>query len=449
MEPEVPHVQYTSAGDVTVAYQVLGRGPRDVLYIPGFSSHLEIQWEHPAVARFFRRLASFSRLILFDRRGTGLSERGVELHGFEDVLEDVTAVLDAVGSEGCALIGNHMGGRFALLYAATFPERVSAVVTIAGHPATIRDEDYPWGTTEEELKGVMARATTGWGSPEAIEMFLAQTAPSVADDPFTRSWWIRLIRSSMTPRETVADLRAITFVDIRKVLPTIHTPTLILHRTGDQMARIEASRYMADRIPDARFVELAGVDDLPYFGDQDELLDEVQEFLTGARATSAPDRVLATVMFTDIVGSTTRAAEIGDRRWRELIRVHNDEVRRALVRFNGREVHSTGDGFLATFDGPARAIRCGLAAIETVRRIGLDIRVGVHTGEVEVLGDDIGGIGVHIGARVGALAGDGEVWVSQTVKDLVAGSGIEFEDRGTHALKGVPDEWRLFRVVPI
>jgi class 3 adenylate cyclase len=267
----------------------------------------------------------------------------------------------------------------------------------------------------------------------------------MADDAFTRSWWLRFMRSAMSPREVVADIQAITSVDIRRVLPTIHTPTLVLHRQGDETARIEASRYMAERIPEARFVELSGADDLPYFGDQ-ELLDEVEEFLTGVRPVPEPTRALATVMFTDIVGSTTRAAEIGDRQWRGLLGAHHQAVRRELGRFQGREVDTAGDGFLATFDGPARAIRCGLAAIQAVHTVGLEIRVGIHTGEVELIGDNIGGIGVHIGARVGALAGPGEVLVSQTVKDLVAGSGISFEDRGTHSLKGVPDEWRIFQV---
>ena len=448
MDLAPPPVRYTSVEDLQIAFQVVGEGPRDLLFQFGFPSHLEIQWEHPAVARFFHRLASFSRLILFDRRGSGLSERGLQIHGFEDRMDDIRAVLDAVGSERVGQIGVGIGGRVALLFAATYPERTEAVATIAGHPATFKDEDYPWGTDRREIDEIIAWVRGGWDSTEYIEGFLRAAAPSMADDPFTRDWWIRLVRSAMTPREVAEDLESIVGVDIRSVLPAVRVPTLILHRRDDRMADPRASRYMAERIPGARFVELRGQDQLPFFGDQDEVLDELEEFFTGEPPAGPTDRVLATILFTDIVGSTERASELGDRRWHDLLEGHRAIVRRELDRFGGREVGTTGDGFFATFDGPARAVRCAVAAAEALHGIGLDIRAGLHAGEVEMVGDRVeGGIAVHIGARVAGLAGAREVFVSQTVKDLLAGSGLAFEDRGIHALKGVPGDWRVFAAI--
>ena len=448
MQLAQPPVRYTNVGGLQLAYQTLGDGPRDLMFHPGYPWHLELQWEHPAVARFYRRLATFSRLILFDRRGTGLSERGLDVHGFDARVEDIHAVLDAVGSDRCAQVGVSMGGRVALLFAATYPGQTTAVATIAGHPATFKDEpDYPWGTTQEDMDRVTAQVLEGWGGVGNIEGFLSLLAPSMLDDPFTRDWWLRLARSAMSPREVVEDLQAITGVDIRHVLETVRVPTLILHRSGDRMSDVRAGRYMAERIPGARLVELPGEDELPFFGDQDTMLAELEEFFTGVRPAPRSDRVLATVLFTDIVGSTERAAEVGDERWRDLLQAHHALVRRELARFGGREIDTTGDGFLATFDSPARAIRCGVAAASALRSMGLEIRAGVHTGEIEVIDDNVQGIAVHIGARVAALAGGSEVFVSQTVKDLVAGSGFTFDDFGTHALKGVPDEWRIYRVV--
>jgi len=441
-----PPVRYTKVSAVQLAYQVLGDGPRDLVFHLGFPSHLELQWDHPAVARFYQRLATFSRLILFDRRGTGLSERGLDMHGFDDRMDDILAVLDSVGSERCGHIGVAMGGRLALLFAAIYPERTTAVATIAGHPATFRVEpDYPWGTTQEHLDQIIESVLEGWGGVGSIQDLLALVAPSVADDPFTRVWWLRFIRSAMSPREVAEDLRALVGVDIREVLPNIRVPTLILHRTDDRMADIRAGRYMAERIPEARFVELPGEDDLPFFGDQDALLDELEEFFTGIRPTPRSDRVLASVLFTDIVGSTERVVESGDRRWRDLLEAHHSLVRRELSRFNGREIDTRGDGFLATFDSPARAVRCAIAAGRAVHDMGMEIRAGVHTGEIEMVADRVEGIAVHTGARIAALAGAREVLVSQTVKDLVAGSGLSFEDAGAHVLKGVPGEWRLYR----
>jgi pimeloyl-ACP methyl ester carboxylesterase/class 3 adenylate cyclase len=444
-----PHpVRYAQGSEVQIAYQTLGEGPRDLLFHFGFPSHLELQWEHPAVARFYRRLASFSRLILFDRRGTGLSERGREMHGFEEQMDDIRAVMDALGSEQCCHVGVSVGGRVALLFAATYPERTTAVATIASHPATLKAEpDYPWGSSPEDLDYVIESVLQGWGSAENLDEFLAQIAPSVADDPFTRDWWLRFVRSAMSPREVAEDLRALAPVDIRRVLPTVRVPTLIMHRSQDRMADIRASRYMAERIPGGRFVELPGEDELPFFGDQDAILDELEEFFTGVRPTPRSDRVLATVFFTDIVGSTKRAAELGDRRWRDVLEVHDSLVRRELSRFGGREIDTAGDGFLATFDSPARAIRCAESTAHAIHGMGLEIRAGVHTGELELVADQVRGIAVHIGARVAALAGGREVFVSQTVKDLVAGSGFTFEDQGIHALKGIPDDWRIYKVL--
>jgi pimeloyl-ACP methyl ester carboxylesterase len=443
-----PPVRYTKASNVQLAYQVVGDGPRDLVFHPGFPSHIELQWDHPAVARFYQRLATFSRLILFDRRGTGLSDRGLDMHGFDDRMDDILAVLDAVGSERCGHIGVAMGGRLALLFAAVNPERTTAVATIAGHPATFRIEpDYPWGTTQEDLDHLIEGVLEGWGGVGSIQHLLAVAAPSVADDPFTRDWWVRVVRSAMSPREAAEEIRALAGVDIRGVLPTIRVPTLILHRTGDRMSDIRAGRYMAERIPGARFVELAGEDEFPYFGDQDAILDELEEFFTGIRPTPRSDRVLASILFTDIVGSTERVAGSGDRRWRDLLEAHRALVRRELSRFNGREVDTSGDGFLATFDSPARAVRCAVAAAQAVHDMGMDIRAGVHTGEVEMVADRVEGIAVHTGARIAALAGAREVLVSGTVKDLVAGSGLSFEDAGTHVLKGVPGAWRIYRVV--
>ena len=448
MELTPPPVRYTKAGDVQLAYQVIGDGPRDLVFHLGFPSNLELQWDHPAVARFYQRLATFSRLILFDRRGTGLSERGLDMHGFDDRMDDILAVLASVGSERCGHIGVAMGGRLALLFAAIYPERTTAVATIAGHPATFRVEpDYPWGTTQEHLDHIIEGVLEGWGGVGSIQDLLALVAPSVADDPFTRDWWLRFVRSAMSPREVAEDLRALVGVDIREVLPNVRVPALILHRTGDRMADIRASRYMAERIPAARFVELPGEDELPFFGDQDAILDELEEFFTGIRPTPRPDRVLASVLFTDIVGSTERVVESGDRRWRDLLEAHHSVVRRELSRFNGHEIDTTGDGFLATFDSPARAVRCAIAAARAVHDMGMEIRAGVHTGEVEMVADRVEGIAVHTGARIAALAGAQEVLVSQTVKDLVAGSGLTFEDAGAHVLKGVPGVWQLYRVI--
>jgi class 3 adenylate cyclase len=430
-----------------LAYQVVGGGDLDLVFALGWPTHLGLMWENPSFAEFLRKLSSFSRLILYDRLGNGLSDRGPTGHVFEDEIDDVRSVLEAVGSKRAALFGCHVGGRLALLLAATYPEQVSAVVTFGSHPATLRDDDYPWGTSPEELEGLLATIRSGV-SPLGAGELLAAAAPREATDPTVQHWWSMFVHTAASPVELHDGIKSLGPVDIRQLLGSIHLPVLVLHRTGDRLADVHASRYMAERLPDARLVELPGDDHLPFFGDQDTVVALTQEFLTGATPTADPDRVLATVLFTDIVDSTRHAAEQGDRRWRRVLDEHHQAVRRNLARFRGREVKTTGDGFLATFDGPARAIRAAQAIHAEVDDLGLQVRAGLHTGECELLGADIGGIAVHIAARVLAQAGAGETWCSRTVKDLVAGAGFSFADRGTHTLKGVPDRWQLYAVQP-
>jgi pimeloyl-ACP methyl ester carboxylesterase len=439
----LPDTQYAKSGDVHIAYQVSGAGPFDLVLVPGFVSHVEYQWEHPLTARFFERFGSFARLIRFDKRGTGLSDRVAVVPSLEERMDDIRAVMDAAGSERAAIVGFSEGGQLSMMFAATYPERTHALVIFGADVAARRDEDYPWGRTPEYLEDRLARMEREWGrSPVGLNVL----APTLADDPQFQRWWITFNRLAGSPGDAVARVRMNAQNDIRPILSAIHVPTLILHRRGDLSVSVQAGRYMASRIPGAKLVELDGIDHLPFVGDAESVLNEIQEFLTGARGQPEPDRVLATVLFTDIVGSTAQAARLGDRRWRDLLERHNAVVRRELARARGREVHGTGDGFLATFDGPARAIRCAATLCGAVRELGIEIRAGLHTGECEVMDDDIGGIAVHIGARVAAVAGPGEVLVSSTVKDLVAGSGIQFRDQGIHTLKGVPDAWHLYAV---
>ena len=430
-----------------LAYQVVGDGDLDLVFLFGWPTHLGLLWEDPSFAEFLGKLSSFSRLILFDRLGDGLSDRGPTGHTFDDEMDDVRCVLAAAGSERAAFFGCHTGGRLALLLAATNPDEVSAVVTFGSHPATLRDDDYPWGSTPEQRDEVFA-AIRALPPSEVADRLLAALAPGEVADPSVRQWWRMFTASASSPVETLEGIRSLGPVDIRGLLGAIQAPVLVLHRTGDRLAGVDASRYMAERIPGARLVELPGDDHLPFFGDQDSVVALVQEFLTGALPAADPDRVLATVLFTDLVDSTGLAAGMGDRRWHRVLVEHQELVRRQLGRFGGREVKTTGDGFLATFDGPARAIRAADAIGAGVRDQGLEVRAGLHTGEVELLGDDIGGIAVHTAARVLAKAGAGEILCSRTVKDLVAGSGFAFAERGTHRLKGVPDSWQLYAVEP-
>jgi pimeloyl-ACP methyl ester carboxylesterase len=437
-----PETRYARSGDVNIAYQVVGEGPRDLVLVPGWVSNIEVFWEEPSVARFFQRLASFTRLILFDKRGTGLSDRVSDLPNLETRMDDVRAVMDAVRSTRAALLGYSEGGPMCALFAATYPERTTALVMIGSFPRRTWVPEYPYGPTREEYDRFIETTVREWGGLVALE----SRAPSMAADPRFRDWWARLLRQSASPGANRALLTMNSEIDIRHILPAIRVPTLLLHNTGDRTVPVEGSRYMAERIPGAKYVELAADDHLPFVGNADAILDEVEEFLTGVRRGAEPDRVLATVLFTDIVDATQKASELGDRRWRDLLEAHHTIVREQLAKFRGREIDTAGDGFLAAFDGPARAVRAACSISDGVRPLGVEIRAGLHTGECEVMGPKLGGIAVHIGARVAALGHAGEVLVSSTVRDLVAGSGLRFEDRGTHALKGVPGEWHLFAV---
>jgi class 3 adenylate cyclase len=440
-----PETRYAKSGDVHIAYQVVGDGPIDLVVVAGFVTHLEDLWEDPRFAGFLQRLASFSRLILFDKRGTGMSDRvpDAALPTLEQRMDDVRAVMDAAGSERAALLGWSEGGPMSVLFAATYPQRTVALILYGSYARRLWAQDYPWGPTAEERQRYYEALETRWGSTELVKYF----APTIARDEHQSRRFASEMRRAASPGAALALARMAAEIDIRDVLPTVNVPTLVLHRTGDPSCPVEGGRYLAERIPGARLTELPGDDHPPGVGDTDSVVFGIEEFLTGSHQVVEPDRVLATVLFTDIVGSTERAAAIGDQQWRALLGEHHTTVRRELGRFRGREIHTAGDGFLATFDGPARAARCAVAITRAVRPLGLEVRAGVHTGEVEVMDDDIGGIAVHIGARVAAVASPGEVLVSSTVRDLVAGSGLDFEDRGAHSLKGVPGEWRLFRVV--
>ena len=438
-----PRTRYAQSGDVSIAYQVLGDGPIDLVLVLGFATHLELQWELAPFQRFCERLASFSRLIVFDKRGTGLSDPVAGAPTLEERIDDVRAVMDAAGSERAALFGISEGGPMSALFAAIHPGRTSARVLHGAMARTTEAPDYPWAAPADALREASAEFIAPFWGRDA-EGILTLFGPSIAEDPQAQDVISRLERNAASPAMVRRIFEMFLDIDVRDVLPTIRVPTLVLHRRQDRVVNWRAGRYLASQIPGARYVELEGIDHIPWIGDTDAVLGEIEEHLTGSRTAPEPDRVLATVMFTDIVGSTERAAELGDERWRAVLAAHQAATRRELDRFRGREVKNLGDGCLATFDGPARAIRCGRAIAEAARADGLEVRVGLHAGEVELLGDDVGGIAVHIAARVGALAGAGEVLVSGTVKDLVAGSGIAFEDRGTRALKGVPDEWRLF-----
>jgi class 3 adenylate cyclase len=433
--------RYTRSGALWIAYQVVGDGPFDLLWAPGYMSHVEQNWTWPAYGAFLERMASFSRLILFDRRGTGLSDRGLTLGSFEELQDDMRAVLDAASSERAVLFGGAEGGPMCALFAATFPERTLALVLGASYPRRKWAPDYPWGLDEEAQERILASYETRWG---ANGFAVRSVAPSLAENEAFRRWNSEACRFAGTPGSARAWFHITMEIDVRDVLPAIRVPTLVVHRSGDRVVPVEAGRYLAEHIPDAKLVELPGDDHYPFAGDGDALLDEVEEFLTGSRRAREPDRVLATVLFTDIVGSTERAAELGDQRWTELLAEHHRIVRDELDRHRGRVARVEGDGTLATFDGPARAVRCAGAIRDALRGLDLEVRAGLHTGEIELADTGPEGIAVHIGARIAALAAPGEVLVSNTVKDLVVGSGIDFADRGAHELKGVPGEWRVY-----
>ena len=435
--------RYAKSGELSIAYQVHGEGPVDLLLAPGYLTHLEQNQWWPGYEHFLERLRSFSRLILFDRRGTGLSDRILALGSFEELLDDIRAVLDATSSEKVALVGQAEGGPMCALFAATFPERTSALVLNASYARRMWAPDYPWGLDDASRKRILEGYEARWGSERFALRALAR---SMEGDAEFRRWYTQACRFAGTPGSARAWFEAQMQIDIREVLPAIRVPTLIVHRIDDPVVPIQASRHLAENISGSKLVELPGEDHFPFVGDADGLVDEVEEFLTGSRPTREPDRVLATVLFTDIVGSTEHAAELGDRRWTELLAEHHRIVRAELDRHRGKIVRIEGDGALSTFDGPARAVNCATAILRALTSLGVEIRAGLHTGEIELAATGAEGIAVHIGARVASLAAPGEVLTSSTVKDLVVGSGIAFVDRGTHALKGVPGEWQLYAV---
>ena len=437
-----PETKYTKSGDVHIAYQVTGDGPLDIVFVPGFVSHLEAQWEHPASVSMLERLGSFSRLIRFDKRGTGLSDREAAIPTLEQRMDDVRAVMDAVDSKRAALYGISEGGPMSCLFAATYPERATALILYGSYARSLWAPDHPFGRKEDEAAAYRARTEREWGTAAGIERW----APGAAQDEAFKQWWAKYLRLAASPGAAVAVMKLSAEIDVRPVLPAIRVPTLVLHRTGDRVVSIGQGRYLAEHISGSQLVELPGDDHIPVYGDVDAIVDEIQEFLTGVRSHAQSERVLATVLFTDVVGSTERAVALGDRGWRGLLDGFYAVVRRELGRFRGREVDTAGDGLFAAFDGPARAIRCATAIAAGVRSLGIEVRTGLHTGECEMMGEKMSGIAVHVGARVAAQAAPSEVLVSGTVRDLVAGSGIQFEDRGIRPLKGVPGEWRLFAV---
>jgi class 3 adenylate cyclase len=439
---ESPTRYAQSADGTNIAYQVHGDGPLDLVFVPGFVSHAELVWEEPAIARFLRRLASFSRLIFFDKRGQGLSDRLGRPPTLEESMDDLGAVMDAADSGQAAIFGISEGGPMSVLFAATYPDRVSSLILYGTFARMTKAPDFPEGVSAERLDSWAEMVHEEWGGAVGVNVW----APSEAGNPEFERWWGRLLRQGTSPSGAIELMNLYKEIDVRSVLPAIDAPALVLHHSGDRLVPARQARYLAERIPDARYVELDGIDHLPMVGDQNALLDEVEEFLVGSRRAHEAERALATVLFTDIVGSTETAARLGDSRWRDLLERHDATVRRELAIYRGREVKTMGDGFLATFDGPARAIRCACAIRDELRQTGIDVRAGIHTGEVDLIGTDVGGMAVNIGARVGAIGGAGEVLVSSTVRELVVGSGIDFDDRGSHQLKGAPGEWRLFAV---
>lgn len=435
-----PRTRYARSGDVNIAYQVVGEGDVDVVYVPGWVSHVEQVWEEPHYAGFLHRLCSFSRLILLDRGGTGLSDPVAHLPTLEERADEVRAVMDAAGCERAALMGISEGGPMCTFFAATWPERTASLVLVNTYAALARSQELPWGLPPEAQEAFIRDIEAHWGEGVSARVF----APGLVDDEGFMEGWAKIERYAVSPGTARRLLDMAGQLDVRDLLPSIRVPTLVLHRKGDRAVRVEHGRYLAEKIPGARYVEIPGGDHFPFVGDAEPLFDELERFLTGERRSLEADRVLATVLFADIVDSTSRIAEMGDRAWAGLLARFYAVVRGETGRFRGREVDTAGDGFLATFDGPARAIRCARALRDGVRGLGLELRQGLHTGECEVIGGKPGGLAVHIGARVAGLAEPGEILVSGTVKDLVVGSDLAFADRDRHVLKGVPGEWRLY-----
>ena len=442
-----PETRYAKSEDGYVAYQVFGRGPYDLLFIGNWASNVEVMWEHPSMVRYLSRLGHLARVICFDKRGAGLSDPVPlgALPTLEHWMDDARLVLDAAGSEEAALIGDAEGGPMAMMFAATYPQRSRALVLVNTFARMLRSADYPIGMPEEAAERFLQIWERAWGTGVVLEL----SAPSVADDPQLKRWVGRYMRLSAPPAASTRMYRWVLQVDVRSVLPSIQAPTLILHREENRHYRAPMGEYLVEHIPAAKYVKLPGADWYPPFVNAEPVLDEIEEFLTGARPAPAQDRILATVMFTDIVGSTDLAARLGDQRWLDLKATHDGLVRTHLDRDRGKDVATTGDGFLATFDGPARAVRCASEIASAVRSLGIEIRAGLHSGEVEIQDGQIAGIAVHIAARVMALAGTGRVLVSGTVKDLVVGSSIRFADRGSQPLRGIPGEWRLFEVTAL
>lgn len=436
-------MKFATSGDVSVAYSVHGDGPVDIVYVEGAYTHLDAQWSEPIYRRFCERLGEFARLIRFDKRGMGMSDRVPGATTLETRMDDIRAVMDAVGSERAAIIGESEGGPLAMLFAAAHPERVQALILQGAEVRERTDEEWPWGEgTPEEFEAAMAAVPERWGQGRGFKVLL----PSIGDVEWGREFIGRMQRNAATPGAWEAFARMAFDIDVRHVAPAISVPTLIFHAIGDRVCHVENARFLARTIPHARYIETEGADHLPWAEDADRFIAEVRVFLTGEREQPIPDRVLATVLFTDIVGSTEQAAAVGDARWREVLAEHHRLLREAVAAYGGREVDMAGDGILATFDGPARAIHCARAVARASEPLGLRIRAGVHTGEIERLGDEVAGIAVHLGARVAAAAGAGEVWVSSIVPQLTAGSGLGYIDRGVRTLKGVPGEHRLYAV---
>jgi class 3 adenylate cyclase/pimeloyl-ACP methyl ester carboxylesterase len=438
-----PVTRYARSGEAGIAYQVVGNGGLDLLFLTGWIAQIEHLWEAPANRRFLERLATFGRLIQFDSRGTGLSDRVLDSYTVEQEAQDAIAVLDATGSERAAVFTYAHGGLVGAYLAAEHPERVGALVMYASVARTAWAPDYSWAMRSEHREELLERTIARWG--EANTEAMAAWAPSMAEDPSLVDWFARLQRLAASPNEARVILDAMVDLDVRQVLPRIRVPTLVMHRPEELVWDVRHSRYLAEHIPGARYIELRGSDSFPFVGDSDAIIEEVEEFLTGVRGRGEMVRALLTVMFTDIVNATARAAELGDRRWRDVLARHDKDVREELARFRGREVKTVGDGFVATFDGPpSHALRCALAITEAARALGIEVRVGMHTGECELIGEDVGGMAVHIAARVSTLAAPGEVLVSGTVFGTVVGGPFSFTDRGFHELKGVPGRWPLF-----
>jgi pimeloyl-ACP methyl ester carboxylesterase len=439
----VPETKYTPSGDTYIAYQVTGNGPVDLVWAPGTASHLDLDWDTPVRAQFFERVSAFCRLIRFDKRGTGLSDRPLKMATLEERTDDIRAVMDAVGSERATILGFSEGASMACLFAATYPERTRSLIIWGGQARWVRTDNYPWGQTPEDNERMIQDVQEHWPSVQYIVGPGAGYGRDV--DPAVLDALLRYFRAAANPSAVAAYERMNAQIDIRPILPTISVPTLVMNRTADPVAHIDAARDLAARIPGARLVEFPGATHPMFSLDPERVLAEIEEFVTGVRSPEIVKRILATILFVDIVGSTERVAELGDTAWRYLLDTYYTVARKEMARFRGREMDTAGDGFFATFDGPARAICCALAIEDGVKPLAIEVRAGVHTGECEPMGDKLGGIAVHIAARVLAKAGPSEVFVSSTVKDLVAGSGLKFEDSGSHVLKGVPGEWRLYR----